>query len=66
VYSPWFSPDISICAKSPPAGIKAEMLVTFVVKPEAFMQPIISPIANTATPYQTKFQLHYYAVLPQI
>jgi hypothetical protein len=50
VCSPWFFPDISIRAKSPPAGIKAEMLATFVVKPEAFMQPIISLIAKTPTP----------------
>jgi hypothetical protein len=50
VCSPWLFPDISIRAKSPPAGIKAEMLATFIVKPEAFMQPIISLIAKTATP----------------
>jgi hypothetical protein len=48
------------------AGIKAEMLVTFIVRPEALMQPIISAIAKTAIPYLTKFQLHYYAVSPQI
>jgi hypothetical protein len=44
------SPDISIRAKSPPAEIKAEMLATFIVEPEAFMQPIISLTAKTATP----------------
>jgi hypothetical protein len=66
VYSPCFSPDISIRAKSPPAGIKAEMLATFVVKPEAFMQAIISLVARTATSCKPKFQLHYYAVLHQI
>jgi hypothetical protein len=44
------SPDISIRAKSPPAEIKAEMLATFIVEPEVFMQPIISLIAKTATP----------------
>jgi hypothetical protein len=66
VYSPWVSPDISIRAKSPPAGTKAEMVATFIVKPEALMQPIISLIAKTATPYQTKFHLHYHAVSHQI
>jgi hypothetical protein len=50
VCSPWLSPDISIRAKSPPAEIKAEMLATFIVEPEAFMQPIISLTAKTATP----------------
>jgi hypothetical protein len=66
VYSPCFSPDISIRAKSPPAEIKAETLTTFIVEPEALMQPIISPIAKTAIPYLTKFKLHYYAVSRQI
>jgi hypothetical protein len=42
------------------------MVATFVVRPEALMQPIISLIAKTAIPYQTKFQLHYDAVPPQI
>jgi hypothetical protein len=50
VYSPWFSSDISIRAKSPLAGTKAEMLATFMVKPEAFMQPVISLIVKTAIP----------------
>jgi hypothetical protein len=66
VYSPWFSPDISIRAKSPLAGTKAEMVATFIVTPEGFMQPIISLIARTAVLRQTKFHLHYYAVSPQI
>jgi hypothetical protein len=47
--------DISIRAKSPLTGTKAEMVATFVVKPEAFVQPIISLIAETATPRLTKF-----------
>ena len=34
--------DISIRAKSPTAGTKAETVGAFVVKREAFMQPIIS------------------------
>jgi hypothetical protein len=50
VYSPWLSPDISIRAKSPLAETKAQMIATFIVKPEALMQPIISLIAKTATP----------------
>jgi hypothetical protein len=66
VYSPWFSADISIRAKSPTAGTKAETVATFVVNREAFMQPIISPIAKMATPHEGEFQLHYYAVSPQI
>jgi hypothetical protein len=47
VYSPCFSPDISIRAKSLSAAIKAEMLTMFVVQPEAFMLAIISLIAET-------------------
>jgi hypothetical protein len=66
VYSPWFAADISIRAKSPTAGTKAETVATFVVKREAFMQPIISPIAKMATAHEGEFQLHYYAVSPQI
>ena len=42
------------------------MVATFVVKPEAFMQPIISLIAEMATPHEAKFHLHYYAIWPQI
>ena len=52
MYSPWFTLDISIRAKSTTAGTKAETVATFVVKREAFMQPIISPIAKTATAHQ--------------
>jgi hypothetical protein len=66
VYSPSFAPAISIRAKSPTAGTKAETVGAFVVKREAFMQPIISPIAKMATAHQGEFQLHYYAVSPQI
>jgi hypothetical protein len=66
VYSPSFAPDISIRAKSPTAGTKAETVGAFVVKREAFMQPIISPIAKMATAHQWEFLLHYYAVSPQI
>jgi hypothetical protein len=66
VYSPWFSADISIRAKSPTAGTKAETVATFVVNREAFMQPIISPTAKMATAYEGQFQLHYYALSPQI
>ena len=58
--------DISIRAKSPTAGIKAEMVPTLIVGPEAFMQPIISLIAKMASSRGAKFQLHYYAVWPQI
>jgi len=42
------------------------MVATFVVKPEVFMQPIISPIAKMAASREAEFQLHYYAVSPQI
>jgi hypothetical protein len=66
VYSPWFGTDISIRAKSPSAGTKAEMVATFVVKREAFMQPIISPIAKMATAHEGELQFHYYAVSSQI
>jgi hypothetical protein len=66
VYSPWLSADISIHAKSPTAGTKAEMVAMFVVKPEVFMQPIISLIAKMAASREAEFQLHYYAVSPQI
>jgi hypothetical protein len=66
VYSPWLSADISIRAKSPTEGTKATIVATFVVKPEVFMQPIISLIAKMATPRDAKFQLHYYALSPQI
>jgi hypothetical protein len=58
--------DISIRAKCPTAGTKAETVATFVVKPEAFMQPIISLIAKMATLREGEFQRHYYAVPPQI
>jgi hypothetical protein len=57
---------ISIRAKSPTPRTKAETVATFVVKLEALMQPIISPIAKMATPHEREFQLHYYAVSPQI
>jgi hypothetical protein len=42
------------------------MVATFVVTPEAFMQPIISLIAKMATPREGEFQRHYYAVPSQI
>jgi hypothetical protein len=42
------------------------MVATFAVKPEAFMQPIISLIAEKATPHKAKFHLHYCAVWHQI
>jgi hypothetical protein len=48
------------------ARTKAETVATFVVKLEAFMQPIISPIAKPVTHHEGKFRLHYYAVSPQI
>jgi hypothetical protein len=57
--------DISIRAKSPTAGTKTEMAATFAVKPEAFMRPIISLIAEKATPHNAKFHLHYCAIWPQ-
>jgi len=66
MYSPWSPADISIRAKSPTAGTKAEIVTTFVAKPEAFMQPIISLIAKMATSREAEFQLHYYAISPQI
>ena len=53
------SADISIRAKSPTGGSKAEMIATFAVKPEAFMQPIISLIAKMATSREAQFQPHY-------
>ena len=37
------------------------MVATFVVKPEAFMQPIIFLIAKMATLREGEFQLHYHA-----
>jgi hypothetical protein len=49
VYSPCLSPDISIRAKSPLAGKNADISVAFIPKPEAFMQGIISLIAEKAT-----------------
>jgi hypothetical protein len=60
------SADISIRAKSPTGGSKAEMIATFIVKPEPFMQPVISLIAKMATSREAQFQPHYQAVLPQI
>ena len=42
------------------------MAATFAVKPEAFMRPIISLIAEKATPHKAKFHLHYCAIWPQI
>ena len=64
--SRWVSADISICANSPTAEQKSETLATFIVEPEAFMQPIISLIAKMASSRGGKFQLRYYAALPQI
>ena len=75
MYSPCSSPDISIRAKSPPVAPKAEMAITFIVKPEAFMQPIISMIAKRGLyvqrnsnfiikPYRLRFRpmvLHFCA-----
>jgi len=52
--------DISIRAKSPTAGIKAEIVAIFILKPEAFMHRIISLVAKMATPGEAKFQVHYY------
>jgi hypothetical protein len=66
VYSRWLSAYISIRAKSPRAGIKVEMVVTLIVEPEAFMQSIFSLMAKMASSRGAKFQLHYYAVWPQI
>jgi hypothetical protein len=66
VNSRWLSADISIRAKSPRAGIKAEMVATFIVEPEAFMQRIFSLMAKMASSRGAKFQLHYDAVWPQI
>jgi hypothetical protein len=48
------------------AGIKAEMVATFIVEPEAFMQRIFSLMAKMASSRGAKFQLHYDAVWPQI
>jgi len=45
----WLSRDISIRAKSPPVAPKAKMVITLIVKPEAFMQPIISMIGKRVT-----------------
>jgi hypothetical protein len=66
VYSPWLSAYISIRAKSPTAEANTKMVATFAVKPEAFMQPIISLIAEKAALNKATFQLHYCAVWSQI
>jgi hypothetical protein len=58
--------DISISAKCPTAGTKAGTVATFVVKPEGFIQPIISLIAKMLLPREGEFQRHNYAVPPQI
>jgi hypothetical protein len=47
--------DISIRAKSPTAGIKAEIVAIFILKPEAFRHRVISLISKTATPRWSEF-----------
>jgi len=47
--------DINIRAKSPTAGIKAEIVAIFILKPEAFRHRVISLISKTATPPWSEF-----------
>jgi hypothetical protein len=49
-HSLWLSDIISFRAKSPSAGLKAEMVARLIVEPEAFMQRLIFSTPQTLFP----------------